>query len=270
MSKLITVLIPTYNSYELFIRAASTYINDSKVTIIVSDDSNNIVEKNLIERYCIENKVEYFEGPHKSAGDNWNFLLNKIETPFFILNHHDEYPNNLEFLDFLDPDKIGLIILPCSSKVGNKGLHKIFSWQQKYFSKICLLWPNASLNMILAPTASIIVNSRFKDILFDINLTWYIDADWYQRLFASVLLNKKYEIKFFKYSRVFSLQAENSITSRIRGELKNQIKKEKIYLTKKSLLPKLSAQLFQYLILVLIILITRIKKFINYMNKLTF
>ena len=50
--------------------------------------------------------------------------------------------------------------------------------------------------MILAPTASVIVNSTFKDILFDSKLIWFSDADWYQRLFRAVLKNKRLKVKF--------------------------------------------------------------------------
>ena len=45
--------------------------------------------------------------------------------------------------------------------------------------------------MILAPTASVIVNSEFKNILFDSKLIWFSDADWYQRLFQAVLKQLK-------------------------------------------------------------------------------
>ena len=158
MNKLLTVLIPTYNNYELFLRIIDIYLTDERVKILVSDDSDNYIEKNLIKLFCKKNDIDYFEGPKKSAGENWNYLIKMISTPFFVLNHHDEYPNNLKFLDALKNKEIGLLILPCSSKIGRASYHSIFSLQQKIFSKICLCWPNASFNMILAPTACVIVN----------------------------------------------------------------------------------------------------------------
>ena len=51
MSKLITILIPTYNNYALFKRATRTYLNNSKVNIIVSDDSDDFKVKKSIELY---------------------------------------------------------------------------------------------------------------------------------------------------------------------------------------------------------------------------
>ena len=96
-----------------------------------------------------------------------------MTPPFFVINHHDDFPSNLFFLNHLDNEKVGLIILPCSSHFISGNVHNMESWQQKIFSKICLLFPNASFNMILAPTASIVVNSKFKEILFDQNLKWF-------------------------------------------------------------------------------------------------
>lgn len=263
MPKLLTVLVPTYNNYELFLRVVGSYLIDERVIMIVSDDSDNYIEKKSIELFCKNNNISYFEGPRKSAGENWNYLIRKTRTPFFVVNHHDEYPNNLEFLDILDSTNIGLIILPCSSKVEKKSYHKIYTLQQKFFSKICLFWPNASFNMILAPTASIIVNSKFKDILFDYKLKWFIDADWYQRLFKIVLTNKSFKVKFFQFSRIYSSQAEESITNKLRDELINQIVKEKIYLNKKGLLPNNFFQLIQYILLAITISLTRLKKLIK-------
>tara|TARA_B100000989_G_scaffold176886_1_gene132803 strand:+ start:1088 stop:1912 length:825 start_codon:yes stop_codon:yes gene_type:complete len=263
MNKLLTVLLPTYNNYELFLQVIQNYIHDVRVNILVSDDSDNYIEKNSIEIFCRQNNIKYYEGPKKSAGENFNHLIKMIKTPFFVLNHHDDYPINLDFLDILDSKNIGLIILPCSSKVGKKANHKIFSWQQVIFSKICLLWPNSSFNMILAPTASVIVNSEFKNILFDSKLIWFSDADWYQRLFRTVLKNKKFKVKFFNHSRIYSIQSENSITSKLRDKLKKQIFKEKIYLNKKGFLPNKFLQLIQLLLLATIISLTRLKKFID-------
>tara|TARA_Y100001978_G_scaffold203213_1_gene227511 strand:- start:7054 stop:7860 length:807 start_codon:yes stop_codon:yes gene_type:complete len=266
MTKLLTVLIPTYNNHELFSRLLRTYLKDSRVLILVSDDSDNYKEKKLIESTCKDNNISYFEGTKKSPPENWNYLLSMVKTPFFVLNHHDEYPDNLNFLDVIDSNKIGLIILPCSSKVGNAPLHKLFSWQQKYFSQICMLWPNASLNMILAPTASVIVNSRYKNVFFDLNLKWFVDAEWYIKLFSLSSIDKR-KILFYFHTRIFSFQAKNSITTSLKENLKKQIKKEKDYLRIKGLIPIRIIRLFQLLSLILISIRSKlniiIAKFLN-------
>ena len=262
MTKLLTVLIPTYNDYDLFLKVTRAYLKDKRVKILVSDDSDNYIEKKSIEIYCRNNNIKYYEGPRKSAGENWNFLLKKIDTPFFVLNHHDEYPSNLKFLDILEPTKTGLVILPCSSKIGDKSTNKMFSWQQKYFSKICILWPNATFNIILAPTASMVVNSKSSNVLFDENLKWFIDAEWYFRLFFKSIKEKS-QIIYFANSRINSFQSGNSITKSLKGKLKEQINIERSYLNKKGLLPNKFCQFVQYLSLMIIISRSRIFKLIN-------
>ena len=58
-----------------------------------------------------------------------------------------------------------------------------------------LNFPNASFNMLLSPTASLIVNSKVKDILFDSNLKWFVDCEWYLRVFFKIK-KLKLKIKF--------------------------------------------------------------------------
>ena len=200
--------------------------------MIVSDDSSNALIKQAIKKKCIEKNIKYLDGPRSLPSENWNTLLKFIDTPFFVINHHDEYPNNLLFLDLLESKDIGLIILPTTSKLQRKSAHKIYSWQQKIFSKFCLLFPNATFNLFLSPTASLIVNSKARDILFDSNLKWFVDCDWYYRIVSKIKRNKL-KIKFWSGSRIISVQAQNSISSSLAKTLKKQISLEKPILGKK-------------------------------------
>tara|TARA_A100001035_G_scaffold279872_1_gene282714 strand:+ start:1415 stop:2263 length:849 start_codon:yes stop_codon:yes gene_type:complete len=279
MYPILSVLIPTYNDYKLFLRSVKTYLNNKRIIILVSDDSDDHNEKDLIKMFCLRNNIKYFEGPRISPGENWNNLLKKINTPFFVLNHHDEYPTNLEYLDILNPKNIGLVVLPCSSKVGGGPTIKSFSWQQRWFSAISMLLKNPTFNMIIAPTASLIINSKYKNILFDIKLKWFIDAEWYSRLFLKSK-NDKNKIIFFPISRIISYQSKNSITQSLKGKLKTQIIKEKEYLRSKGLLPNKLFILLQFVFLIIItfhtkfklviykmfvFLINTTKKFMNYL-----
>jgi len=267
MDKLLTILIPTYNNYELFSRLIQIYLKDPRVLILVSDDSNNYKEKKLIQNSCKDNNISYLEGTKNSPPENWNYLLSLVKTPFFVLNHHDEYPDNLNFLDILDSNNLGLVVLPCSSKVGNGPFHKLYSWQQKYFSQICMIWPNASFNMILAPTACVIVNSRYKNVFFDSNLKWFVDAEWYTKLF-SLSLHEKRKILFYFHSRIFSSQAKNSITRSLKEVLKKQIKIEKDYLRIKRLIPLRIFRIIQLLSLIIILFRSKLYiVFAKFLNK---
>lgn len=262
MNKLLTVLIPTFNNFKSFSKVVSSYSNDPRVVIIVSDDSNNLKEKKAIRELCHKYNIDYFLGPNSKPTENWNILLNKIKTPFFVLNHHDEYPNNLQFMDYLNQKNLAFIVLPCNSIQQDKGTHKIDSWQQKIISKICFTFPNASFNIFLAPTASLIINEKMRHILFDNNLSWFVDAEWYLRLYFESL---KYnlEIKFFKFTRIISSQNENSITNSLKKDLKKQIEKEKIYLSKLGFLPNKFIRIFQLIIFYIILFNTKLRQYIR-------
>ena len=97
MNHLITVLIPTFNDFKAFQKVIKYYSNDKRVKIIVSDDSNDISQRNLIKSKCLEKGIYYVKGTKQKPVDNWNNLMKMINTPFFVLNHHDEYPINLSF-----------------------------------------------------------------------------------------------------------------------------------------------------------------------------
>ena len=259
MKYLISVLVPTFNDYEGFLNVLNLYSRDRRVKMIVSDDSSNALIKQAIKKKCIEKNIKYLDGPRSLPSENWNTLLKFIDTPFFVITHHDEYPNNLLFLDLLESKDIGLIILPTTSKLQRKSAHKIYSWQQKIFSKFCLLFPNATFNLFLSPTASLIVNSKARDILFDSNLKWFVDCDWYYRIVSKIKRNKL-KIKFWSGSRIISVQAQNSISSSLAKTLKKQISLEKPILGKKGLLPNIGIIVFQYLVLAVILSGTKTKQ----------
>ena len=264
MSEILTVLIPTYNSFDAFYMVLNAYIRDKRVKVIVSDDSDDKQQKKMIEEFCQKLNILYIEGPRVTAVTNWNSLLNNIETPFFVINHHDDFPTNLLFLNQLDSEKIGLTILPCSSKLINNQVHHMESWQQYIFSKICLMFPNSSFNMILAPTAAIIVNSKLKEILFDENLKWFVDAYWYMKLF--LLLKKlKLKVKFLSSTKIISHQRKNSITNSLKQRINLQIKKEKKYLFERGFYPGHLINAIQFCFLALILLKTKLKQiFFNF------
>lgn len=261
-NKLLTILIPTFNNSNSFLKIIKLYLKDPRITIFVSDDSKDIKEKRLIKEYCDLYKIKYFDGKRLTPADNWNSLLEKVNTPFFILNHHDEFPSNLYFLDKLNESNLGLLVLPCTIIDGKGKIQKRFSWQQFLFSKICLKYPNVSFNILLSPTASLVVNKNFKDILFDKNLKWFVDSEWYFRLLNKAI-DKNLQIRFFNASRIISKQDKKSITNSIKSNLKSFVQSEKAYLLKKHLIPNKFISFLQYLLLIFILSYSKFKQFLK-------
>lgn len=98
----ITVLIPTYKRAEKLERAVESVLNQSyqDFTIIISDnasgDETESVVNGLINR---DNRIEYFKQTvNIGMNENFNFLVSKVNTPFFCLLSDDDYylPNFFE------------------------------------------------------------------------------------------------------------------------------------------------------------------------------
>ena len=268
MKKLISILIPTYNQTNIFEKIVVLYSTNPKVKIIVSDDSDDAKIRERIKATCHLKNISYFLGPQRSAVDNWNFLLEKVDTPFFVLNHHDEFPNNLFYLDYLDQldkDKTGLLLMACTSYVNNKPYMRLSSRHQKLHFAFFKNFPNATINLFLAPTASVIVNSKLKKNIFDKDLSWYVDCEWYYKLLSSIS-SQKLKIIFFKKSRIISKQTNQSITYKIRSKLEKIKKYEIIKLRKKKLIPNKLTALIQKVFSLIITFDSKIIRIINISN----
>ena len=67
-------------------------------------------------------------------------------------------------------------------------------------------------------------------------------------------------IKFYPFSRIFSIQLNTSLTKSLSGILKEQIKNEKKYLYAKKLYPGNFIHFFQFSLLGIILLKTKLKQ----------
>lgn len=98
----VTVLIPTYKRAEKLKRAVESVLNQSyqDFIIIISDNASGDETENIVnDLKIIDTRIEYFKQP-KNIGmnPNFNFLVSKVNTPFFCLLTDDDYylPNFLE------------------------------------------------------------------------------------------------------------------------------------------------------------------------------
>lgn len=224
-NKLLTILVPAFNSYDGVTRIINNFKHRNDVEIIVSDDSNNTKVSQDIELFISKlNQPEVMYLKHNStsnAVDNWNFLLNKAKGKFFLLVHHDEHFNNDFFIDYLNKnqDSIELLVLPITINHPHNITRRVASWMQnisiKLFSSNVL-----TFNYLLGPTACLVV--RNNDLtLFNRDLVYYVDVEWFHRIFSKLEYKN---IRFFSHSRVVSTITEESITNSIKHKIENVIK----------------------------------------------
>jgi hypothetical protein len=79
----------------------------------------------------------------------------------------------------------------------------------------------------IGPTSCLIIRNSSANYLFDINLNWFVDVDFYYRLLTS----KKSNYEFSNTAYILSYQDNTqSITNSFKSNLKQIIKNEHLYL----------------------------------------
>ena len=227
--KKLSILIPSYNYRRGLIRILDSFkycnVNDLKlVEIIIGDDSKQaLISKNEINYYksFIPN-LSYVHNIKNLYINNWNNLISLANGEFYWLLHHDEEISqplsNLRNIILELNTNNSVFILPiCKYKTYKLFKYNldIFQLQTAQTSLIKNFIFNSKLffyiNIIGSPS-SLIVKKEIE-ILYDENLSWLVDVEFYYRLFKKI--NLKYvRILNKKQALILSNQNfSNSITS---------------------------------------------------------
>lgn len=139
----VSVLIPTYKRPEKLKRAVESVLNQSyqDFKIIISDnasgDETENVVSNLIKR---DIRIEYYkQSENIGMNPNFNFLISKVNTPFFCLLTDDDYylPNFLEdsFSIFKNHTQIMFSVMsaPEINEVGDLLNDQLNKWPREGF-----------------------------------------------------------------------------------------------------------------------------------------
>ena len=183
-SNLISVCIPTYNqTYYLKKAIDSVYIQiDVNFEIIISDDSTTRDVYDLVQQYdTFLPKIIYFKNnPSLGSPENWNYAISLAQGEYIKILHHDEYfitPLSLKKLFNQAKLNIDNVVFSASKSI-NKGIERDFVSNPILIFKINNDAERLLLgNIIGAPSAILFHHS--KKVLFDTNLVWLVDVDFY-------------------------------------------------------------------------------------------
>ena len=183
-SNLISVCIPTYNqTYYLKKAIDSVYIQiDVNFEIIISDDSTTRDVYDLVQQYdTFLPKIIYFKNnPSLGSPENWNYAISLAQGEYIKILHHDEYfitPLSLKKLFNHAKLNIDNVVFSASKSI-NKGIERDFVSNPILIFKINNEAERLLLgNIIGAPSAILFHHS--KKVLFDTNLVWLVDVDFY-------------------------------------------------------------------------------------------
>ena len=257
MHVMLSILLPTYNHILGTKRILEQLSNISQeIEIIISDNSTNNEITKLVKEYKNINNLTYHKSNTKPA-QNWNFLIQKAKGNYIWLLHHDEsllHKTHIEqLLEILKTNIHDILVMPTLLKFPDRRyrLHV-----PKFIEKVLI---NYFANYVLkrnfiGPMSALIVK-KSKTELFDTNLKWLTDQEWYYRIFQ----NSK-NILFIPKIEIVSFQNEHeSLTNKIRKDLKKINKIEKKYIIKKHSVS--ASLLFEPIIWLIIRLVSRLNIF---------
>jgi len=239
-------VFPTHNNIEGLKKFFKfNYFNSN---IIVSDSSNN----NLVKKFCKNHKkISYYKNSYDIASKNWNYALSKVpQGNHVLIIHDDEY---LNFDDFYSIKKIKkktdeIYLLKYQVYSNNKKIN--VSFHPKVQNLLLTYLPKISLFMnIIGPTGAYIFFQNIKnEHLYDENLEWLVDVDFFYR----VSKNKKI---IFLNEKICTNLKVSSLTKNLANKKSYIYFREVLYLKKKYKLGVF--EFFFYLILSFILRSTK-------------
>lgn len=183
----VSICIPAYNQVKYLKRTIDSILSQSftDYEIIITDDSPTQIVYDLVKQYQDSDKIKYYKNPIPlGSPENWNESIKKASGEFIKIMHHDDwftYDYSLaEFVNLLEQNPnidfafSGSFVL---FEDGKNWVHSISNNQFKNLSTNPLII--FSGNLIGAPSA--VIYRKKNPFLFDRNLKWLVDIEFYLR-----------------------------------------------------------------------------------------
>lgn len=184
-----TIILPVSGNLELATTALTSVLRQEGCTfrIIVCDDSKDDAIEQYISNLNDSRITHHHNRPPHGAVRNWNFGLKKAtedpDNKYIILLHHDERlddRNHLTTLKSLFEKGYDNVIADVLIYKGSES--EPYRLCQPWIKKMVVRFPTMlfAANMI-GPTACIAFKAT-NCKLFNEQLHWYVDVDWYVKL----------------------------------------------------------------------------------------
>ena len=209
-----SVLIQTFKNFEIIIT------DDSEI----SEDYTKIIDGILI----LDSRIKYIKNERPlGAPLNWNKSMEFAKGDVIILLHHDDWFVDEYSLEKLIMNFKGGILCANSIDVDlmTNAFVQINDKKNKYLPKLNLSSSYIfKRNFVGAPSAVIFSSD---EIIFDVNLKWYVDSDFYYQK-----INRYGSIQYADFSSVNIGRSDSQITNSCESNL-DLIIKELTYLRSK-------------------------------------
>ena len=239
---ILSVCIPAYKYSEGVQRILDKLENRYDIEILISEDKSDApLQIEFKDKDCVRHIVNM---EPTGAVNNWNMVIGKAKGRYIWLLHHDDepifFPSLSNLLEELSEDN-----LPDCIYVSKLLSDKRYLFRLNRLKPILLRYSSNIffLNYLGAP--SNIIFPRKALINFDNNLQWYVDCDWYFRLFNQNEFRSKFNLFGIK-THLY----DESITNSLDKEINSISKKEIQYIINKynfSYLKSVALKFFLYL-----------------------
>jgi glycosyltransferase involved in cell wall biosynthesis len=246
----VSICIPAYKHAGFLKRCLDSVLNQefADYEIVITDDTPDDSLQRLVGQYS-DDRIRYFKN-EKALGSplNWNEGIKKAKGEYIKILHHDDWfssPHSLgRYIKLLDDNANADIAFSASSSTDSNDKQKTYIAGNSFLSNIKKEAETIYLgNQLGAPSVCIFRN---KGYLFDPELIWLVDVDFYIQVIKTADNQYAYTPEILMNIGVSEFQ----ITQQCLTESKIRIS-EKIYLYKKYQLenksPKYRQSLLRYM-----------------------
>lgn len=192
----VSICIPTYNQPALFEHTLqSILVQDFKnYEIIITDDSQDDSIQSVIEKYLPNHQIKYFKNTiPKGSPANWNEAISRASGEYIKILHHDDWFTHKtslsSFVKILDESpEINFCFSFSQVCNKNKKMIRTHSITSRLLKKLQKKPETLFLGNIIGGPSSMMYK-RTNTILFDENMKWLVDIDFYIR----ILRNNKFK-----------------------------------------------------------------------------
>ncbi len=179
----VSICIPAYKHIDVLERCIRSIFEQDfpDYEIIITDDSPDDVIEKKIQIYS-DSRIRYFKNSQTlGSPQNWNECIKKAEGDYIKILHHDDWFSSSQslkkFVLLLDENpEVDIAFSNCTNVSNSQKINHTI--KDSYLVKIKGEPERLFLgNRIGAPSVCIFRNH--KNYVFDPNLTWLVDVDFY-------------------------------------------------------------------------------------------
>lgn len=238
----VSICIPAFKQVEFLRKTLDSVLKQtySDYEIIITDDSPDESVNILLKDFDFNGKLRYYRNvPALGTPANWNYAIEKANGKYIKLLHHDDFftsPGSLEkYVKLLDNNPEASFAFSGTEiwfvSLNNKKKHWCSQSRLKKIKKN----PDRLFfaNYIGSPSATIV--RKNSEVLYDENLKWLVDIDYYIRL-----LKKKSNVAQTDETLICTIDgAEGQVTKSVINDSVLQIR-EHVYLFDKLFNPEIN------------------------------